>query len=141
MIFNRMIGQYRTVKLKIPRQCCAWCQAQIEIVYDKIKALEQRLAEVENNLNHDHSLQLAKMKLETAAQLVGHMLSFEAQRGGVIANPELIEEVVAIVCSSADRLVQRPDPANRNPPDGLGLHVLPANLQFNGATNGHNSRP
>ena len=137
MLLNRFVGQHRTVKLKVPRRCCAWCQAQVEITYDKIKDLEQRLTEAENKLNCDRSIQLSKIRSDTASQLFGHIMSFEAQLGGLIVNPKLIEEVIFIVCASVERLVPSSDSTSKNPPFGVGFHGVLANGRLNGASNGH----
>ena len=45
-----MFRPYRTVKIKVPRACCPWCQAHSELIEQKLQALEEKLLELSNRL-------------------------------------------------------------------------------------------
>lgn len=64
-----MFGRYRTVKLKVPRPCCPWCQVRDDIMEGQIQALEERVAHLEKHLVSERSTSQLTLKLGLLLQL------------------------------------------------------------------------
>jgi hypothetical protein len=47
---EQMFGRYRTVRLKVPRQCCPWCNVQTEMLSERVQALEVKVGNLEKRL-------------------------------------------------------------------------------------------
>ncbi len=45
-----MFRPYRTLKLKVPRPCCPWCQTHLERIEQKLQAMEQQIQELSTRL-------------------------------------------------------------------------------------------
>jgi len=45
-----MFRPYRTLKLKVPRPCCPWCQTHSERIEQKLQAMEKQLQELSARL-------------------------------------------------------------------------------------------
>jgi hypothetical protein len=45
-----MFGRYRTVKVKVPRQCCPWCQVQTEMLDGRVQVLEAKVDGLQRRL-------------------------------------------------------------------------------------------
>ena len=58
-------GQYRTLKLKIPRQCCPWCEFYVEQTGEQVKVLEEKVAALEANLKLHQANLSAELRVET----------------------------------------------------------------------------
>lgn len=55
-----MFGRFRSVKIKVPRPCCPWCQAQTEILEKRVQTLEAKIAELEgSSVFQQHTVVLA----------------------------------------------------------------------------------
>ena len=59
-------GQFRTLKLKVPRVCCLWCERHDKYVTDQVKALQEKVAEIEADSNLFQATLLDKLKVETS---------------------------------------------------------------------------
>jgi hypothetical protein len=45
-----MFRPYRTLKIKVPRPCCPWCQTHSERIEQKLQAIEEKLQELSARL-------------------------------------------------------------------------------------------
>ena len=45
-----MFRPYRTLKIKVPRPCCPWCQSHSERIEQKLQAMEKQLQELSTRL-------------------------------------------------------------------------------------------
>ena len=45
-----MFRPYRTLKIKVPRPCCPWCQSHSERFEQKLQAMEKQLQELSTRL-------------------------------------------------------------------------------------------
>ena len=45
-----MFRPYRTLKIKVPRPCCPWCQSHSEGIERKLQAMEKQLQELSTRL-------------------------------------------------------------------------------------------
>jgi len=59
-------GRYRKVKLKVPRQCCPWCELHDKHMTEQVKALQEKVANLEASSKLDQAILLAKLKVETS---------------------------------------------------------------------------
>ena len=62
--------RHRTVKIKIPRQCCPWCEFYLEQIRGQIRALEEKIGGLEAKSKADQAIQLAKLKLYTSSRVL-----------------------------------------------------------------------
>jgi hypothetical protein len=51
-----LFGRYRTVKLKVPRQCCPWCNDRYEFLTERVQALEGKVGELEKRLENTEAV-------------------------------------------------------------------------------------
>jgi hypothetical protein len=45
-----MFGRYRIIRMKVPRECCPWCQAHNEVLTERVQSLETKVGELEKRL-------------------------------------------------------------------------------------------
>ena len=45
-----MFRPYRTLKIKVPRPCCPWCQTHSERIEQKLQAMEKQIQELSTRL-------------------------------------------------------------------------------------------
>ena len=133
-------GQYRTVKLKIPRKC-EWCEVRLERVSRELDDLKDRVNQLEANSTADQSIQLIRMKLETGTQIFSELVKGQAP---VTITPAQLEGMLGLytdIIEANDRIIcdlqqgaRRADQNRFHNHSGRPPSPLPS-------TNGHSFHP
>ena len=115
MIFPKILGQLRTVKFRLARPCCVWCNEQTKGIDKQIQSLEQRTAELEKSFVADRSLTMIKLKMETALQLFNHAVNDESKRDFFISDPTVLARMFAASVDVVERVMSRPQTTSPTP--------------------------
>ena len=83
-------GQYRVIKLKVPRLCCPWCELHDKHVTEQVKALQEKVVALEANSKLEQATLLAKLKVETGIYIVQRLIDGPAT---ATADPDQIVEI------------------------------------------------
>ena len=92
-------GQYRIVKLKVPRPCCAWCASHDRHVTEQVKTLQEKVADLEANSQLDQANLLLKLKVETSNYILQRLTE-----GPAIVTPDPAQ--FAQICQLYQRIVE-----------------------------------
>ena len=132
-------GQFRTVKVKIPRKC-EWCEARLQGVVSDLVTLREMVDRIEANSTADHSMQLIRMKLETGARIFSELVKGQPP---VTITPAQLDAMLGLytdIIEANDRIIcglqsaaGRGDP-NRPPTPSKSLSSPTS------GTNGHSSQ-
>ena len=127
-------GQYRTVKLKIPRKC-EWCEVRLEKISGELAALEDRVNVLEANSTVDQSIQLISVKLETGTQIFMELVKGQAPVTITQAQLDRMLGLYTDIIETNDRIIgdlqQGVVPNNHNRPPNPGTnghspHAVPS---------------
>ena len=99
--------RYRTVKFKLPRDCCPWCTSENNVLTREVSQLNKRVEQLEDTVVFDRSLAAAKLKMESALDLFERALKVEAGRGFYVSNPSVLTDVFSAAYAVVDGLVER----------------------------------
>ena len=128
-----MFRPYRTLKIKVPRPCCPWCQAHSERIEQKLQAMEEEIQELTGRLatllTTPREAENVSAGFLTALQLFG--LNSSLQRTGEESQSASVHPVGAFsgIITALDRLAETsagPAPTNLVPPspNTLSPHQL-----------------
>jgi hypothetical protein len=108
-MWKNFFWQYRTVKLKIPRKCCPWCEFYLEQINQNLKELKEKINELEARSTVDHSIQLTRLKLETNSLVFGQLIKSYA--GAPIGKAEFTYwiELYTHILEVSDTIISRLD--------------------------------
>ena len=84
------LGQYRVIKLKVPSQCCPWCEVHDKHMTEQVKALQEKVTNLEANSKLEQANLLAKLKVETILYILQRLTNGPAI---VTADPDQIVEI------------------------------------------------
>ena len=104
MILRKFIKRRREAKPAVPQHCCAWCETEAQKADEKLQGLEQRLAEAEKKLAIDRTMELVKVRLDTASQMFGQVMVLITARSLETADVDAISS--AIFCA-AERSIEQ----------------------------------
>ena len=104
----RFFGQYRSVKFRLPRDCCQWCEAEARIAKGEINALKQQVEELNRTQIFDRSLALEKLKIESALDLFTRALKAEASRRFFVSDPRHLTEVFSAAYEVVRSVLESP---------------------------------
>ena len=107
-----MFRPYRTLKIKVPRPCCPWCQAHLERIEQKLQAMEEQILELSARLATPPAAtgggENAEAGILTALRVMG--VAFRPQPSGEDSPSQtagLIGEFTAMI-AALDRLAEAP---------------------------------
>ena len=117
-----MFRPYRTLKIKVPRPCCPWCQTHSERIEQQLQAVEKQILELSARLaTTTPPSQKAENLLEgfqTALQLLGqgfgqgfglNSIPCPTGEGPRIQTVHLVGAFSAMI-AALDRLAEAPEP-------------------------------
>ncbi len=104
MILGRFIKQRRGAKHTETQYCCARCGIEAEKVDEKLRNLEQRIAEAEKKLAIDRTLELVKVRMDTASLMFSQVMVLVTQRHLETADIDAISG--AIFCAAQKSIEQ-----------------------------------
>jgi len=135
------LGRYRTVKIKIPRQCCPWCEFYLEQIRGQIRALEEKIGGLEAESTVDQAIQLAKLKLYTSSRVLELLTRGQAPVTITEAQLAQMTELYAQIVQLTDNLISESGLTLQDASKGLNRPPNPSsNLTSpSSATNGHSS--
>ena len=123
-----MFRPYRTLKIKVPRPCCPWCQTHSERTEQQLQAMEKQLQELSARLATPPITtgNAENVQADTLAALQVFGLTSRAQPTGEYPHTQALPLVRAFsaIVAALDRLTGAsawPDPSNPVPP---GLKTL-----------------
>ncbi len=87
-----MFRPYRTLKLKVPRPCCPWCQTHSERIEQKLQAMEIQIQELSTRLatllRTTGEAETPSGGLLTALQVFGQMFGLTSSHHRTGGNPQ-----------------------------------------------------
>ncbi len=104
MIFRKFFKQRREAKSSVAQHCCLWCETEAKKADEILQGLEQRLAEAEKKLAIDRTMELIKVRLDTASQMFGHVMVLITERSLETTDVDAISS--AIFCA-AERSIEQ----------------------------------
>ena len=125
MILRRFIKQRRDAKPAVPEHCCAWCETEAKNVDEKLQSLAHRLAEAEKKLAIDRTMELVRIRLDTASQMFGHVMFLITERRLETTDVDAISNAIL---SAAELSIEQA--LLSQPPHGLtsAPRLFPSNI-------------
>lgn len=91
-MLKMFFSHYRTVKIKVPRKCCLWCEFYLEQINQNLKELKGKIDQLEARSTVDHSIQATRLKLETSSQVFAQLInSYAGAPIGMVESANWIE--------------------------------------------------
>ena len=134
--------QHRTVKIKVPKACCPWCEFHLDETKKQIMALDGKVGALEARGRADQAIQLAKLKLHTSSRVLELLTRRQAPVTITAAQLAQMTELYAQIVQLTDNLISESGLMLQDPSGG---HIRPPNPSPNftsptSAVNGHSSR-
>ena len=103
-----MFWPYRTLKLKVPRPCCPWCQTHSERIEQKLQALENQIQELSTKLATSREAENVSAGFLTALQVFGLTSSPQRTAEGPQSESAYLVRAFSAIIAALDRLAGAP---------------------------------
>ena len=104
VMLRRFINKRRDAKPAAPEQCCTWCETEAKNVDEKLHSLEHRLAEAEKKLAIDRTMELVRIRLDTASHMFGQVMLLLTERRLETTD---VDAISSAILSAAERSIEQ----------------------------------
>ena len=115
-----MFRPYRTLKLKVPRPCCPWCQAYSDRIEQRLQATEAQILELSSRLRTKEEADNVQAGFLTALQVFG----LNSSRHPTDEDPQpeslLLARALSAITTALDRLAEAS--AGPAPPSAISVN-------------------
>ena len=132
---------YRTVKIKVPRPCCPWCEFHLDETKKQIIALDGKVGALEARGRADQAIQLAKLKLYTSSRVLELLTRGQAPVTITASQLTQMTELYAQIVQLTDNLISESGLALQDASRGQNPPPNPSSnfTSPTSGTNGHSS--